>query len=288
MKLDLARKSLFLSFPYFVLVFFISSIDYEARANSLFYDLNLFDLLTREPFFLFELYLLNSLFGESAITIARMINIFISIFFILILTRKDDLTTNKELLLIYNPISFFLIFNINAQLIATLCCYWVYRNHNKSFAIAMIAPLFHLIGLVAIGIYFFRKSLFLIPLSIFLIGFLIFESELLFFILNTAYLIFDFIIYKLITYTAYETNILHTIFTFSLISISFFILCFMQKVSLRFLMFFISVFFLSFLSIDYKFFSRLIFSFEFLLLYEIIFSYGLTLRRNSGLIFKKV
>ena len=152
----------------------------------------------------------------------------------------------------------------------------------------MIAPLFHLIGLVAIGIYFFRKSLFLIPLSIFLIGFLIFESELLFFILNTAYLIFDFIIYKLITYTAYETNILHTIFTFSLISISFFILCFMQKVSLRFLMFFISVFFLSFLSIDYKFFSRLIFSFEFLLLYEIIFSYGLTLRRNSGLIFKKV
>ena len=78
MKLDLARKSLLLSFPYFVLVFFIFSIDYEARANSLFYDLNLFDLFTREPFFLFELYLLNILFGESAITIARMINIFIS------------------------------------------------------------------------------------------------------------------------------------------------------------------------------------------------------------------
>ncbi len=280
---SISTKSLILSIPYFILVFLISSVDYEARLSSLTHNFSLFGFFTREPIFLLELYFLNIFLGEPAVAIARLINIYVSVLFILILSRKDQLSKKKELLLIFNPISFFLIFNINAQLMATLFCYWVYRNHNNSFIVSFMAPLFHLIGLIAVGLYFFRKSYFLVPLSMLLLVYFVFGRE-----LTTFFQLFNFIIIKLSDYSTYETNILHTIFTFTLIFFSFFILFIMQKASMRFFTFFLSVFFLSFLSIDYKFFSRIIFSFEFLLIYEIILNYGISLRRKSGLILKTV
>ena len=76
------------SLPYLLLVSVIPSIDIEMRLNFLNMELSIFDIITREPFFYIELYILEIFFGGGAANIARGLNIFISIFLILILGQK--------------------------------------------------------------------------------------------------------------------------------------------------------------------------------------------------------
>jgi hypothetical protein len=273
------------SLPYLFLIPVIPSIDAEMRLNFLNMELSIFDIITREPFFYIELYILEIFFGGGAANIARGLNIFISIFLILILGQKDRLSFLSLFLLIYNPISFFLIFNINPQLLATISIFWVIKNYNNSVIVALLAPLFHLFGLLAIVILLFRKGLvfgpilfFIICLGIFLKPSFVVQAS------NIIIFLYDFIIFKLIAYTEYSTNIMHAIFTFALVYFSLIIFFVKRSISYRPILLFCSVFILSFLSLDYKFFSRLIFSFEFMLIYEIISTtnFKFKLRRSYG------
>ena len=267
----ISSQGLSFSLPYILLVFFIPSIDYLRRLEFLNFGLNFFEIFTREPIFLLELYILDILIGDNSIFIARIINIYLCIIFILILVNKDQLSNLNKIIIIYNPISFFLIFNINAQLLATLSIYWVARDFKNSGFHAAIAPFFHFIGLAAVFVFFLKKSAYLF--LIFLAGLsLIFALNIDYFLdlFDFIYQFYNFILNKFNVYINYQINQMHSFLSFLLIFVSLVIVVIKRRINYRYLFLFISVLSLSFLSLDYKFFSRIIFSFEFLLIYEMI------------------
>jgi len=261
-------KYLIFSLPYITLVYFIPSIDYLRRYTVADSQFNVFDILTQEPFIIIELYIFDLISGTSAVTVTRIINIILCIYWILKLSKMDGVNLIGNTIVIYNPISFFLIFNINPQLLATLAIYQVARDKGKTGYISFLAPSFHMLGLLAIAIKLIKRlNIIIWAFPALMLALYFISPDTTFYILQPA---FNFIYSKLTAYSEYEVNRLHFIVSVSIFTASTLVLMLRQKGSRLFIALYILISLLSVLALDSKFASRLLFSIEFILIYEIV------------------